>query len=76
MASHPERMLRQIEHKPGKKAVFIKHNMPKKRKTGFVTSVCIRCGRKGWGHTGKYGLQYCRICFREIAKELGFEKYM
>ena len=74
MASHPERMLKQIAHKEGKRKKFEKHNMPKKRDNGLANSVCVRCGRKGLGHTSKYGLNYCRICFREVAKELGFKK--
>jgi small subunit ribosomal protein S14 len=35
---------------------------------------CERCGRKR-GLVRRYGLRLCRQCFREIAPELGFEKY-
>ena len=35
---------------------------------------CSRCGRYG-AVTRKYGLCYCRHCFREIAEDIGFKKY-
>ncbi|MGM0404762.1 MAG: 30S ribosomal protein S14 [Thermoplasmatota archaeon] len=35
---------------------------------------CKRCGRKR-GIIRRYGLHVCRQCFREIAEDLGFEKY-
>ncbi len=35
---------------------------------------CRRCGRFG-GIIRVCGLYYCRQCFREIAKDLGFRKY-
>lgn len=44
------------------------------RKFGKGAHICRRCGRKG-GVIRKYGLMYCRQCFREVAKELGFKKY-
>ncbi|MEA1944351.1 MAG: 30S ribosomal protein S14 [Euryarchaeota archaeon] len=37
-------------------------------------NVCRRCGRKQ-GLIRKYHIYLCRQCFREIAKEIGFEKY-
>lgn len=68
-------VMKQIEGKKAKMKVFAKHNMPKKRKYGLGNSVCRRCGNTGMGIIRKYGLNYCRQCFREIAKELGFRKY-
>ncbi|MEM0492406.1 MAG: 30S ribosomal protein S14 [Candidatus Thermoplasmatota archaeon] len=35
---------------------------------------CELCGRKR-GIIRKYGLHFCRQCFREKAEELGFKKY-
>ncbi|AEH61069.1 ribosomal protein S14 [Methanosalsum zhilinae DSM 4017] len=35
---------------------------------------CRRCGRKQ-GLVRKYGICMCRHCFREMAHEMGFEKY-
>lgn len=35
---------------------------------------CERCGRMR-GLVRRHGLRLCRQCFREIASELGFEKY-
>jgi small subunit ribosomal protein S14 len=35
---------------------------------------CQRCGRKQ-GLVGKYDIWLCRQCFREIARDMGFEKY-
>jgi len=73
-ASDPKKMLKQLENKPGKKAKYMKHNMPKKRKFGKSVKVCSICGRKG-AHIGKYGLHLCRQCFRLHAIKLGFKKY-
>ncbi|MCK5474397.1 MAG: 30S ribosomal protein S14 [Candidatus Aenigmarchaeota archaeon] len=53
----------------------MKHNVPKDRKNGLGNAVCRRCGKKGMGVISKYGLNYCRRCFREQAKSLGFKKY-
>ncbi|HLC62005.1 MAG TPA: 30S ribosomal protein S14 [Candidatus Nanoarchaeia archaeon] len=52
----------------------MKNNAPKPRKHGRFTTKCRRCGRPG-GHIGKYGLELCRTCFREVAVSLGFKKY-
>ena len=54
---------------------FQKHNIPKERKTGLGVAVCRNCGKKGMGVIRKYGLDYCRHCFREVAKSVGFKKY-
>lgn len=35
---------------------------------------CRKCGRHD-GVIRKYGLYYCRQCFREEAKNVGFKKY-
>lgn len=43
-------------------------------KFGKGTIACRNCGRHD-GVIRKYGLNYCRQCFREVAKELGFKKY-
>ena len=47
----------------------------RKRKTGKGAYPCIRCGSYG-PVIKRYGLNICRQCFREIAEELGFKKYM
>ncbi|WP_255191553.1 30S ribosomal protein S14 [Natronobeatus ordinarius] len=38
------------------------------------TEACPRCGRKQ-GLVGKYDINLCRQCFREIARDMGFKKY-
>jgi len=43
-------------------------------KVGRGTRRCRKCGRTG-GLIRKYGLYYCRQCFREEAKKIGFNKY-
>ena len=73
-ASSYEKILKQLEKKPAKLQRFLKYNKPKNRKFGEDTRKCRRCGRRG-AHIRKYGLDVCRQCFREIAKELGFKKY-
>lgn len=46
----------------------------KVRKFGQGSRACRRCGRHG-AVIRKYDLMYCRQCFREVAKKLGFKKY-
>jgi len=38
------------------------------------TLACRRCERKQ-GLVGKYDINLCRQCFREVAREMGFRKY-
>lgn len=49
-------------------------SIKKQRKFGKGTYKCRCCGRTG-GIIRKYNLMYCRQCFREVAKDLGFKKY-
>jgi len=69
-----ENAKKQITGKPVKLAKFLKHNKPKDRKSGRNATPCRRCGRTE-GVITKYGLAYCRQCFREEGKKLGFRKY-
>jgi len=73
-ASDWKKTLKQLKNKPAVMQKFIKHCKPKDRKIGIVSKKCERCGRFG-AHIGSYGLNLCRHCFREIAVEIGFEKY-
>ena len=66
--------VKKLRAKPIKLQKYVKHNAPKQRKHGRFTKKCRRCGRPG-GHIGKYGLNLCRTCFREVAISLGFKKY-
>jgi small subunit ribosomal protein S14 len=68
------KVLKQIKNKPGKLKKFEKYNTPKERKCGTAKKKCRRCGRMG-AHISKYGLHYCRTCYRDIAKKLGFKKF-
>jgi len=43
------------------------------RKYGKGRIKCRQCGRNG-GVIRKYNLNYCRQCFREFAKSMGFKK--
>ncbi|MBI5390770.1 30S ribosomal protein S14 [Candidatus Woesearchaeota archaeon] len=52
----------------------MKHNAPKKRTCGINLKHCRRCNRTR-AHIGKYGLHFCRQCFREVAQSLGFKKF-
>lgn len=45
-----------------------------KRKFGKGARKCIRCGSLD-AVIRKYGLMYCRRCFREVASDLGFKKF-
>jgi len=73
-ASNWKNMLKQLRGKPAVMQKFLKHCKPKERKFGVATKKCERCGRFG-AHINSYGLNLCRQCFREIAVEIGFEKY-
>lgn len=70
-----KKMLKQLVVKPAKLEKFKKHNFPKPRKFGRSVNKCRRCGRMG-AHVGKYKIRLCRQCFREVAKKIGFKKYM
>ncbi|HLC66493.1 MAG TPA: 30S ribosomal protein S14 [Candidatus Nanoarchaeia archaeon] len=50
------------------------NNAPKKRSCGFNRYHCKRCGQTH-AHIAKYGLHICRLCFRDIATQIGFKKY-
>ena len=72
--THHTKVLKQIRVKPGKHAKYLKHSVPKARAFGASTKQCRNCGNVH-GHIGKYGLDLCRRCFRDHAKELGFKQY-
>ena len=69
-----ENSLKQVKQKPEKLKRVLKFSSPKKRKFGKNSHPCRRCGRTR-GVIMKYGLQYCRQCFREQAQRLGFNKF-
>jgi small subunit ribosomal protein S14 len=46
----------------------------KTRGTGKAMYRCRRCNRTG-AVIRKYDLMYCRQCFREVARSIGFKKY-
>ncbi len=69
-----EELKKPLVNKPARMARFMKFNMPKKRESGKSLHPCAKCG-KTRGVIRKYGLQYCRQCFREEAVKLGFKKY-
>ncbi len=73
-ASDWKKILKQLKAKPVIMEKYLKHNKPKDRKIGISAKKCERCGRYG-AHIKSYGLNLCRHCFREIATEIGFQKY-
>ena len=72
--SDHKKMLAQLVPKPAKYKKFLKHNAPKVRTCGINRKRCRRCGTYH-GYIGKYGLNLCRRCFREVAIKIGFKKY-
>lgn len=72
--SNYKKVFKQLEAKPAKLKKYLKHSAPKERSYGVDKHRCQRCGRAG-AHISKYGINLCRHCFRETAKELGFKKY-
>jgi ribosomal protein S14 len=65
---------KQLENKKVKLARYMKFNKEKERKTGANIKKCRKCGKTS-GVISKYGLMYCRQCFREEAEKLGFRKF-
>ena len=63
-----------VENKPLKLSRLERFNKTKPRKFGKVISPCRVCGTRA-GVIRKYGILYCRKCFREQAERLGFEKF-
>ena len=72
--SNYKKVFKQLVHKPVKLAKYIKHNAPKERKFGRGSVKCKLCGRHS-ANIGKYNLNLCRTCFRDIATKIGFKKY-
>ena len=72
--SDHKKVYKQLASKPAKLAKYIKHNAPKERKFGRTSKKCKICGRHS-ANIGKYKLNLCRTCFREIATKIGFKKY-
>ena len=64
----------QLDNKLVMKKKFQKHNVPKKRSVGIGNRKCGKCGRHG-AHIRSYGLGLCRMCFRDMAKSIGFKKF-
>jgi small subunit ribosomal protein S14 len=73
-ASDWKKVAEQLKSKPEVLSKFTRHNKPKDRKQGIAAKKCERCGRFG-AHLSQYNLNLCRQCFREIAEEIGFNKY-
>jgi len=72
--SNYDKVFKQLSVKPAKLGKYIKHNAPKKRNSGKNRKRCRRCGRPG-AHIGKYELDLCRHCFRDVSTKIGFKKY-
>lgn len=49
-------------------------NKKVKKKFGYGARKCERCGTLN-GVIRKYKLYYCRRCIREVARNIGFEKF-
>ncbi len=69
-----ERIAKNLTGKPAKYSRFVRFNKHKLQPHDLRFRRCIRCGRSE-AHIGVHGLNYCRECFREVAKDLGFKKY-
>ncbi len=69
-----ERIGKNLVGKKAKHQRFMRFNSHKVQPHDARSRKCIRCNRPEAGiHI--HGLRYCRECFREIAKDLGFKKY-
>ena len=63
-----------LRKKPAKRKKVLRHSTPRKRTTGRVNKPCKRCGRTR-AVIGKYQINLCRQCFRQIAQDIGFKQY-
>lgn len=68
------KMLKQLKNKPQKQEKYMRHNAPKTRTCGLAKKKCRMCNKVG-AHINKYGLHYCRLCFKDVATKLGFKQY-
>ena len=73
-ASDYKKVFKQLKRKPAKLKKFMKHNAPKERTCGLSLKKCVKCNRNG-AHLSQYGINLCRQCFRENAKQIGFIQY-
>ncbi|MGV9173807.1 MAG: 30S ribosomal protein S14 [Promethearchaeia archaeon] len=48
--------------------------MPQNKKYGKGTRTCRRCGTNR-AIIRRYGLNLCRRCFREVANDIGFQRF-
>jgi small subunit ribosomal protein S14 len=69
-----ERIAKNLKDNPAKYNRFVKFNKHKMQPHDIRSRRCVRCNR-GEAHIGIHGLNYCRECFREVAKDVGFRKY-
>ncbi len=69
-----ERIAKNLKGKPAKYNRFLKFSKHKTQPHDARTRKCVRCNRAE-AHISIHGLSYCRECFREVAKDLGFRKY-
>lgn len=74
MESAFERIYRIHQNDPVKQYRMQRFNKHKMKSHDIRSRACVRCNRPE-AHIRVHGLNYCRQCFREIAKDLGFRKY-
>ncbi|MDD4353312.1 MAG: 30S ribosomal protein S14 [Candidatus Nanoarchaeia archaeon] len=53
---------------------MLKFNKPQEKKFGRGKRICDICGRRG-ALIRRYSLNICRQCFRDVAKNIGFNKF-
>jgi len=63
-----------LSHKKAESGRMLKFNKPQEKKFGRGKRVCDICGRKG-SLIRRYSLNVCRQCFRDVAKNIGFNKF-
>ncbi|MFA5302956.1 MAG: 30S ribosomal protein S14 [Candidatus Nanoarchaeia archaeon] len=63
-----------ISHKKAESGRMLKFNKPDEKKFGRGKRVCDICGRRG-ALIRRYSLNICRQCFRDVARDIGFNKF-
>lgn len=63
-----------MSHKKAESGRILKFNKPSEKKCGRGKRICELCNRRG-ALIRRYSLNICRQCFRDVAKNIGFNKF-
>lgn len=67
--------IKKVAYSKTKRKKVLRNNSVKQRAFGKAIKKCTRCGSGKGSNIGRYNLNLCRRCFREVAQVIGFTKY-